>query len=77
MLIAGTGAVAARIQLISTLDELGESNDPVVLGGGLLASAPPLQTFVRTTLSDRGPPPLIAGDATVAAARLAVPNASR
>lgn len=65
----------ATSELISTLEELGEFDGPVVLAGGLLSSGTPLQTVVRATLSGRGRSPLIAGDAAAAAARLALSEA--
>lgn len=70
-------ALVARAgsELVSTLDELGAFDGPVVLAGGLLSSATPLQTAVRATLSGRGHAPLIAGDAAAAAARLALAEA--
>ena len=74
LICASDHPVAVRIvagavsRLLGTLAELGAPGGPVVLAGGLLAAATPVQRGVLAALGDRA---RVAGDPASAAARLA------
>ena len=67
--VAGRIVAGAVSRLLATLAELGRPDGPVVLAGGLLSTATPVQRGVLDALGARAS---VAGDPAAGAARLAV-----